>query len=322
MLNYNLYGSVFAVPSAITDAYIKLANGSALKVILYILRYNLDVIDNEQLAKTLGLTVENVAEAISFWENLGVLTESVQQLTLMGSMGAESAPADEDEKKEESPLLSNEISKLKPSLTPSDISLKIENSQTLKGIFELAENYFQCKLNSSHCNTLIWLNEDLGFSPEAILMLIDYCFEHGKLQWKYIETVAYDWYKKEIFNIDDIAIEIKRMEEFYAYQSVLRRLFRLPSPLTKFQADIAEKWKIAGYSEEILFRAYEITVENISRPHFKYIDKILVDWAVHNLKTVPEVEEYIKNNPGNNAAKAKTLRKVKEKPCSFDLSRV
>jgi DnaD/phage-associated family protein len=314
MINPQLYQSVIAVPTAIIDDYIKLANGYSIKVLLYILRHN-EQKSAEEIGEYLSISTENVQEALSFWTELGVITNERQAIIhTFNAKETVTVGGEED-------IIVESKSQKKPKLTPQEISEKINNSDGLKSVFEVAETYFQCKLNAMQCNSLIWLHEELNFSPESIMLLIDFCSERDKLKWQYIETVAYDWWKKGILTPDLVKLEIARLKDFYEFSSVIRRLFFLNAPLTKSQKDFAEKWQTFGFSEDVLKFAYEITVEKTGKCPFKYIDTILEKWHQNEVKTLEDVAAFTKNSnfdKVNNRQKQQAL----SKQCSYDLNDV
>lgn len=292
-INPKLYASVFAVPGALVDEYLKTADGDSIKVILYILRNG----NAENVSKYLGISDERTDEILEFWQKMGVIGNA------------------------DTPLHTPEIKAKRPKLSPSEISEKINRHPQIKSVFDIAEGYFSTKLNAMQCNSLVWLSEEYGYVPETFALLIDFCCQRDKLNWKYIETVAIDWAERNIKTVPEITAEVERLLAYYQYASVIRRLFFLNYPITSGQKVYAEKWQSRGYREDILKCAYEKTVENIGKTNFKYIDNILEDWYKLKLKTVTEVEKYYKQNPFN-AAKYKQSKKVKSKPRSYDLDDV
>ena len=58
--------SLFSVPTAVVDQYLKLATPSQLKVLLYLLRHQPETIDTVQVGKQIGCLPEQVEEALLF----------------------------------------------------------------------------------------------------------------------------------------------------------------------------------------------------------------------------------------------------------------
>ena len=66
--------SLFSVPTAVVDQYLKLATPSQLKVLLYLLRHQPETIDTVQVGKQVGCLPEQVEEALLFWEQTDLFT--------------------------------------------------------------------------------------------------------------------------------------------------------------------------------------------------------------------------------------------------------
>ena len=78
MFNVNpaLYGSVFAVPSVLTDKYLKLASPAAIKVLLLILRNPGEDFTVEELSKRIGYCKADTLDAVEYWISENVLVKN------------------------------------------------------------------------------------------------------------------------------------------------------------------------------------------------------------------------------------------------------
>ena len=61
-------------------------------------------------------------------------------------------------------------------------------------------------------NYLSW-QKSFGFSPEMILLLIQYCVSKKKTDWRYIEKVAISWKNQEIDSVEKVQEYIKKSED-------------------------------------------------------------------------------------------------------------
>ena len=77
-LNTNHWSNLFAVPNSVVDNYIKLASGQAIKILLYILRNNNKNVSSIELSKSLNISTEDIDDAFTFWEEVGILSKSNQ----------------------------------------------------------------------------------------------------------------------------------------------------------------------------------------------------------------------------------------------------
>ena len=83
-INLGCWGSVFAVPSDAVDKYIKIASGSSVKVLLYFLRHSGELLSDAVIASALSMKEEDVSDAFVFWEQVGLLSKSGEELALYG----------------------------------------------------------------------------------------------------------------------------------------------------------------------------------------------------------------------------------------------
>ena len=70
-INWDCSEGVFAVPDAAAEG-LKLASGKAVKVLIYFMKYRCA----PQCPEDIGVTSEDVEDALSYWEQLGVLKKA------------------------------------------------------------------------------------------------------------------------------------------------------------------------------------------------------------------------------------------------------
>ena len=76
IINLGSWGSIFAVPSDVVDKYIKIASGSSIKVLLYFLRHSGEQLSDTEISEALSMAAEDVKDALSFWEQVGLLSQN------------------------------------------------------------------------------------------------------------------------------------------------------------------------------------------------------------------------------------------------------
>ena len=94
--NPSEFTAVFAVPTSLTDKFIRLSDGIQLKVLLLALRHNPLCIVPEELANSLSLTVDDVTDALNYWAECGVL---INDGSILKNNEAQSGTKKSDEKK-------------------------------------------------------------------------------------------------------------------------------------------------------------------------------------------------------------------------------
>ncbi|MDE6657504.1 MAG: DnaD domain protein, partial [Oscillospiraceae bacterium] len=133
-------------------------------------------------------------------------------------------------------------------LSNQDISEIIANSTELKNLIQKSQKYFSGNQYAMQVRSLIWMHEYLGMNPEVILILLDYCNEVHKLNLRYIDKIAFQWWEDEIFTEEDAKNQVKYLTDFYTYRMYIKRLFEMGSNPTKAQNEFIERWQAVGYS--------------------------------------------------------------------------
>ncbi len=102
---------------------------------------------------------------------------------------------------------------LEDSKAPEDnINLLEElNNNSVKDMLQDIEKLLSRPLSSKEMTVYIEWIKDYNFSPEIILLLIQYCVSKGKTDWRYIEKIALGWFDAKIQTIDDAQMYIKNM---------------------------------------------------------------------------------------------------------------
>ena len=73
-INWNSSEGVFAVPDLAADC-LKLASGKAVKLLLYILKNKGSEETLAEMGKAVGITEEDAEDAISYWQQVGVILD-------------------------------------------------------------------------------------------------------------------------------------------------------------------------------------------------------------------------------------------------------
>lgn len=270
------------IPDVFFSEYLSSANGDYIKVYLYILflsKYDKDIKIND-LSKKLALPLKVIQEAFKYWEDVGVLV-----------------------KKHTGYILSNlqEIELLKlysPKLTssPEDIEKNSKNQYRAKAIENINNQFFQGIMSPSWYNDIDMWFKKYNFDEQVMLALFNYCFDHSALHRNYIQVVADSWYKNDIKSFSDLDKYYEKQEKISSVKKSIIKKLGLNRNLTVYEDAYVEKWTIEyGYSLEIIDIALRRTTSK-TNINFEYLNKIISDWHDRNLKTVAEIQEYIKNS--------------------------
>lgn len=282
--NSGIWGSMFGVPCVVADNFLKIADDGKIKVLLYILRNSGKSLTTEDISANTGVDTEKTEEAVLFWKQVNVLSSDssiIRTAPVEALKPAENISAS---------TKTTDTSPLKRTVLPSsEISKIICSDENIAELFKVAETHLGI-LNNSMQNSLIWMYNYLGMKKEVIITLICYCVQIDKRSASYIEKVASDWIEREINTLDFATAEVVRLNSMNTFTDEIKRMFELVRTPTSKQREFISQWQEAGYSTELIYCAYEKTVEQINKVSFEYINKILLSWKENGYTTPDDVK--------------------------------
>lgn len=277
-INLGQWNEIFAVPASVVEKYIKLASGKALKVLLFLLYNNKISATPEFIAENLAITVDEVEEAMLFWEQVGVIVNFSSEIIVPEIQ----KPIEIQPEPQPKPIITQPP---RATLTPTEIAERINSSDEMKFLFAGAEASLNHLLNHTEHRSLIWIHDYLGLSADVILMLIEYCKVIDKTNVKYIEKVAISWQENNITTHEAADREISRLKERNSLSGKVKNAFGIDRKLSAKEETYIENWAVKRYDIELISYAYEKTIDAINKLSFPYIDKILTGWYENGLTT-------------------------------------
>lgn len=272
----------FNFPCFIADDYIKLADASALKLIIYLLSDESDSFDSQAVCKRLGISADSLSDALLFWKERGVVIEDGAQ---------------EQEEKAAAPLPPAEKPSVKIShrgYSAKEIADILDSDTATKELFHEAERTLGRTLKHADHEMLISLKDYCGFLPPAIILILEYCRDNDKTSARYIETVARDFADKGITDFLDIDAEIKRRSEIKSFETKVAAAFGIDTKLTSKQSQFISSWQDMGFDLSMISLARERCVDSTNKLSFPYINSILKSWADKKIFTPEAAEAEVK----------------------------
>lgn len=299
------------VPNEFIDYYMPRANGTFVKVYLYLLRcltapeagFGISVI-----ADALEETEKDILRALRYWEREKVLSlswgeaddirgiklhrlttpikvpsQTVSQTAPVLSAEAASfsfQPAPETPAKKETFL------KL-PDYSPAQLEAFSDCADT-KWLLRAAEGYLERLLKPADVQLLFFLHDSLAFSNELILHLYEYCVSRGKKTPSYIQKVALSWHED---GIDTVEKAEARSLQFDSCYTAVNRAFALNRAPGISERRFLSRWSSFGFSPDLIEEACSRALLTTSHPDFKYADKILERWHQNNVHTMSDVKK-------------------------------
>ena len=293
-IDFGAWGSVFAVPSCVVDKGLKLAGESQLKVLLFLLRHSGDTLSEQQVAEALSLHSDDVADAMEYWVQQGLLVISNDTVTMPEASA--SAPEKENsqcnpEKEKAAEDKPRPVSRAtKPE--PGYVAKRLKADKNLVFLMDEAQRILAKPFSNSDTATLVMLHDTDGLPVEVILMLLEHCVQIGKSNMRYIEKTGIQWGSDGIVTIGLAEEKIKRYSETTIAWSKVCAVFglHLSGTPTKKQLEYADRWvNIWSFSEEMLRLAYERCVDAKGDMNLSYINGILKRWYEQSLKKPEDV---------------------------------
>ena len=272
------------LPLRLVEEIFPSANPTFIKVYMHMLMLGAKgkKIDTVTVAADLQLLESDVMQAVSFWNGYGAL-----------SFVDGAAQEDASEQIIDGPS-SYDVRAVADNLA--------ENSK-MSEMLQLAQEVLGKTISTAEMKTLYWMYDNLGFSPEVILMLLEYCVSINKRGMQYIERVATSWHSKGINTIEDVEEFLSGEEYTKNYMNSLKALFGIRDrSLTGIEEEYIKKWHDTfEMSEEMIALAYEYCILRINKLSFPYMDGIIVDWNDKNIRTIEEAEIENENFKKNKA---------------------
>lgn len=294
------------------------ASAEDLRVLLALLKCGCDC-DRETLMGAACCDGDELSLSLQFWRGAGLLSltrakkgDAADKKEQRAENG-EKAPK-EKEAKEKRALRSED----KLYEANSAELAEMINREKLQTLIDACQQTVGKILNTAEINIIVGMHNQLSLEGEYILMLISYCYENNKSSMKYVEKVAFSLCDKGIMTAKALETYLEERRRFASFEWQIKKMFGIGDrDFTKKQEEYVLKWELEyKYGIEIVGLAYDITVDNINKVDFRYIDKILSGWHEKNLRTEREIQAHEEKekasrkeeNEKRNAASAKEKR--------------
>lgn len=334
------------VSNVFLDHYMPSANGSYVKVYLYLLRclgsrdMNLSI---PFFADRLENTESDILRALHYWEKVGLLEIStnpsgeVTDVCLCNPKPLSTSPVAGHALSQSAPALSNSTqdttlafqkettSGTTPSSGNSTVShcknyspeqlVKLTQDESLQNLLTVIESYMERPLKPGDIQLVVFLCKDLHFSDELVMYLFEYCISRGKHHCNYIETVAIGWKKEGITTVEQAEQAANRYNKDFNAVSKAFGLGRMPAAM---EQKFIQRWiRELGFDTPILVEACNRTILQIKKPDFKYADSILEKWhksGVHTLADIKTLDNSYKQSRQNKSSTPQTNNKFNSYP--------
>lgn len=314
MLPLGSWRSVFAVPSEVVDKHLRLAGAAQLKVLLFLLRHSDCLIECETLADSIGLSVEDTKDAVSYWVQCGLLCEDFGTLSPAGTAAPQSQytkpTPSEPVKTEESPAAAKPAKKEKIRYSFAECAEIIANNEPIAQMLPVIEGILGKQLNHTEISMFVTVISWYGLSPDCLAMLVSYCKSIGKATVSYIEATARGWADDEILTLEKAEEKIAKLTKSRSAWNTIRTAFDIPERKpTATEEACSLRWLYEwGYGTDVIKIAYEKCINAKGKLNFSYINGILKSWYERGLINASQVIAAMEEQK-NSAAKPDDSKK-------------
>ncbi len=320
-------GMMFSLPSSIVDENIGLASSVQLKAILYLFRHSAlgESVTCAQIAKAIRYDEEDIADAMIFWLEKGLVLKAEDDFSSILSESAapathtETAELELSEEKVRPKRVVSDIPVSKPS--HEQVAIRLEECAEFRELFAEAQARLGKTIGYDGQSTLIMLHDSYGLPIEVILMLIEYSKNIGKTGYSNLASLGRSWAENDIDTLEAAEAYIEEQTGVDALWNEFRKLTGAKNifPTTK-QRRFFSAWKGSySFDAEMIYLAYEKSIENTEKMSLPYMERILKNWYEKGIKTPMDVEaEDKKWAEKKNPSKSDKNKSEKDAP-SYDL---
>lgn len=280
-----------SIPNTFFDKYLPHANGEFLKIFLYLLRWmpvQGHTITFGSIADFFDMTEGDVARALRYWENAGLLCliKDIDGEIRSIRLNYRALASDRHEK---AAAAESSTHSEKKNYTMQQIQLFQDKDGGDELLFVI-QAYLGKPLSPMDLNTVMYFYDGLGFSMELIEYLFEYCVSNGHRDMRYIEKVAFAWHNQNI-ETPSQARSMTQSSSKFCY-SVLKAFGISGRNASPDEAEYINRWlKEYGFSQDLILEAVRRTMSTIHKPEFNYTESILSSWKEAGAFTKADVEK-------------------------------
>lgn len=276
-IDYRSFSGIFAVPSQVTEL-LSSCSGTALKVLLLILSAPQEPITSSRLSAALGLPPADVEEALDYWCRQGILS----------SKNGFETPEEGEQLSFTKPKIRRVSSRR--SMTNLEMEQLANMDPNIPLLLEEAQSMLGRPLSSPERETLCSFYSYDNLSVEYLLLVLMYCVQQEKTNFRYLEKVVSNMLEKEVDSYDKAEAYLAGYARQEQNENLVRTAFGIHDRAltTKEKSYISDWFDRFGFDITVIKLAYERTIDNIGKASFPYTNKILAAWFDKGIKTAKE----------------------------------
>lgn len=299
-ISSNKIPSITAIHNSFIKSYMLEANGSYVKVYLYLsmcLQSGNDNFSISSLADQMDNTEKDILRALKYWEKKGIvaLKRGEDGKEIIGieflTPGQAETPSNAQEITMTNLPAKEPILQPIPQQMPQQVSVSSVPTDTdFTWICQIVEKFLERPISSAEVNFLTYLYETAHFSKDLILHLYEYCCNLGKTNVKYVEKVALSWAEKGIKTPEEAAAY---STQYSSSHTAVSKALGLGRALAGIECAFVDRWQYDWQMDlAVILEACNRTMLTIQKADFKYTDAILSKWHAHQVRTLADMKAY------------------------------
>lgn len=289
-LIWNYGNAVATLPASVADAA-KNATKKDLCILLALAAEPLCAVDltaaTRAVAARLSMQESEVKTALAFWRGAGVLIADE------GDGVAQTPPTVPTQNAEKPARIVADRGM--PAYSTEELTALLKRRSELTALVDDCQRTFGKIFNTAEVNIIAGMVDYLGLDGEYILLLLAHCVRMEKKSLRYMEKMALTLHDEGVTATAELQERLRRIETMAASTGKIRALFGIASrALTTKEKGMIEKWVCTMcYGDDVLKKAYEITVDSIGKASIPYTNTILERWHAEGYRTLEDVERAI-----------------------------
>ena len=211
------------------------------------------------------------------------------------------------------PVKAQEVSPFaKPDFSRDQLK-EFKSRESTSQLLFIAEQYLGRPLTPTEMKSILFFSDTLHFSDDLIDYLIQYCVDHGKKQFSYIEKVAIKWAEEGITTPKEAKKNATKFDK--SVYTIMNELGKSGSPTNK-EMEFINRWtKEYGFSTDIIIEACERTVLATDKHRFEYAEGILSSWKrdnVHHKSDILKMDDLHQQQKQKKTVKSNSTNKFNQ----------
>ncbi len=271
-ITINYTGGIVNLPAKVTEFTHSASKEDLCFIInLFACPQYLDCFDSaiESFSERTGLSENDILKSIAFWNKAEVITvEGMKDYT---------------------PIVS--VSNKVPTYSGAQIKRFVESNGKIASLFDACQSIMGKSFTPVDFNNVIYLKDYFKLSDDYIMLLIAHCVENEKGNWAYIRKTAKNLYEDGIATYAELEKHFESRKNKESLEYKIRTLFGIGMrELSKKENEKIQLWIESDIPEELIRKAYDITVNKTGKISIAYASRIIENWISLGYKTLEDVE--------------------------------